>query len=139
MTDNIYHLKLINGEEIITRIDIKSLAEDDLLLIHPMVVDVVQTDEGAETILANYIKYTTNPKCKISKSKIITFNKVPDEIKVYYVNSKHFADSHDEKFLKEIRNANKLMTDHIESEKEGPPEEPEDFEGTTNEVPKTFH
>lgn len=109
---NTYHIKLINGEELITRIDKKTLENDELLLINPMVVEIMNDEEGSRTILSNYIKFVSDPKCKIDKSKIITCIQVPHEVETYYQNSKIFADQHDSIFLREIVNANKQMNEY---------------------------
>ena len=106
---NTYHIKLINGEELISRIDKKTLEQEEILLINPMIVEIMNDDEGSKTVLSNYIKFVSDPKCKISRTKIITFVQVPKEVETYYQNSKMFADQHDDIFLREIVDANKKM------------------------------
>lgn len=114
MTDNIQHLRLVNGEEIIGDI----LFSDDyqVLVDSPLVIDEKVTDQGSAIVLSQYIPYALNSVCNIPKRHIIVMNELNPEIKRYYYNSLKFAIKATEKTIKEIDKINQLMEAAIEED-----------------------
>ncbi len=114
MTDNIQHLRLTNGEELVGDI----LFSDDyqVLIDNPLVLEERDTGSGSALVLSQYIPYSTSTVCNISKKHIITQTELHEELVRYYYYSLKFAYRSTEKSLREIKRVNDLMQAVVEED-----------------------
>lgn len=115
MTQNIQHLRLINGEEIVGDI----IAETDTIVIldNPLQVEERKEESGTVLVLSKYIPFAKNQICELAKSHIITFNELHPELIRYYYNSLKLNESSEMKMIDEISRVNLVMEEIIDQDK----------------------
>lgn len=116
MTQNIQHMRLINGEEIVA--DILTETEYSVVVDNPMMVEERKDENGSSLILTKYIPFSKNKVCELNKSHIITFNQLHPELIRYYYNSLKFNDKSEMKMVEEITRVNHLMEQIMNQQKE---------------------
>jgi hypothetical protein len=72
MTENVQHIRLVNGEELVG--DIIGIAEDSIIVDTPMVIDERVTQYGSSIILTEYSPFSMSSVCHIDSKHIITRN-----------------------------------------------------------------
>jgi hypothetical protein len=108
MSENIQHIRLINGEEIIG--DIIDYYDNKLLISCPLVVSEKMTPGGKSAIvLTKYMPFATTNICEISTNHIITTTDLHEEMIRYYHHSLRFSFVHEENMIKEIQSVNIMM------------------------------
>jgi hypothetical protein len=108
MTQNIQHIRLINGEEIIG--DILDVYIDKVLISSPLLVTARTNSSGKEaTILTRYLPFTTNDVCEISLNHIITMTDIHEEMKRFYYHSLRVANEYEERMISNVKQANMDM------------------------------
>lgn len=111
---DIYHVRLINGEELIAIL--KKDNEHTVTLETPLVVEEIGDEEGSHKVLQNYIKFTNEvPTCDFRKDHIIVMFKAGPEVSRYYLNSLYFTDEYDKEFLYKLKSANEKMEEYMEA------------------------
>lgn len=108
MTENIQHIRLINGEEIVA--DIISETEWTITVDTPLMIEERRDESGASAlIMTKYIPFSTDNRCELSKEHIITFSQLHPELIKYYKNSIVFNGKSTAKIVAEIGRVNALM------------------------------
>lgn len=117
MTDNIQHLRLINGEEIVG--NIIGETEYSILLDNPLIVEEKSDEFGSTLLLTKYIPFSKTKICELSKSHIITFNELHPELIRYYHNSLKFNRDTELRMVDEIARVNEVMEQVLKSQPQG--------------------
>lgn len=112
MTQNIQHLRLINGEEIVG--DIIAETETTIVMDNPLQVEERREEGGSSLVLTKYIPFSKTQICELAKSHIITFNELHPELIRYYYNSLKFNHSSEMKMIDEIYRVNLVMEEMLD-------------------------
>lgn len=115
MTQNIQHLRLINGEEIVG--DIIAETDTTIVMDNPLQVEERREESGTVLVLSKYIPFSKNQICELAKSHIITFNELHPELIRYYYNSLKFNQSSEMKMIDEISRVNLVMEEVMDQDK----------------------
>jgi hypothetical protein len=108
----IYHLRLINGDELITQMESES--KSSFTLYHPLMAQEMFSDDGTSAVvLINYMNFSKNKKCVILRNQVITYNEVPKEVEDFYKNSLVFTFESDRAMLANIKDANQRLKARI--------------------------
>jgi len=108
MPENIQHMRLINGEEIVA--DIISETKWTVTVDMPLMIEERKDENGASAlIMTKYIPFAVDSKCELSKEHIITFSQLHPELIKYYKNSIVFNGRSEQKIVDEIGRVNLLM------------------------------
>lgn len=108
MSENIQHIRLINGEEIIG--DIVDYYDNKILISCPLVVSEKLTPAGkSAVVLTKYIPFSANNICEISNNHVITITDLHEEMIRYYYHSLRFSYVSEENMIKEIQAVNIMM------------------------------
>lgn len=112
MDKNIRHIRLLNGDELITVVTGED--EKNIYCENPLFVDAINDEDGNQrAVLTNYIKYSDGmPKCTLNKCHVIIAVKVHPEVERYYNNSLIFTKEYDEEFLNNLKNANENLNEY---------------------------
>lgn len=116
MPDNIQHLRLVNGEELV--VTIISETKTDMTVDNPMLIQERRDELGSSLVLTNYVPFTSKKVCKLKKSHIITLCALHPELVKYYHNSSKISEQYEVKMIEEISKANILMEQLLNQEKE---------------------
>lgn len=107
MAQNIQHLRLVNGEELVG--DIIGETDYSILLDNPLIVEEKVDDMGSTLLLTKYIPFAKTKICELSKSHIITYNELHPELIRYYYNSLKLSKDSEKRMVDEIARVNDLM------------------------------
>ena len=108
MTENIQHIRLINGEELIG--DIIDYYDNKILVSQPLLVNERLSPSGKSAIvLTKYVPFSTSNVCEILNNHIITVTDIHEEMVKYYHYSLRFAYVHEENMIKDIKTVNTMM------------------------------
>lgn len=108
MTQNIQHIRLINGDEIIG--DILDVYENTILISCPLIVSEKRTSTGStSTILTRYLPFSSNDICEISKTHIITITDIHEEMIKFYYHSLRISYEYEEQMIAQVKDANIRM------------------------------
>lgn len=111
--DNIQHLRLVNGEEIVA--DIIGETEVSIILNNPLIVEEKIDELGSTLLLSKYIPFSKTKIMELSKTHIITYNELHPELIRYYYNSLKFNKDSEIRMIDEISRVNDLMEQLVNS------------------------
>jgi hypothetical protein len=108
MTENIQHIRLINGDEIIG--DIINETEYTMVVDCPMIVEE-RTDKAGSTgiVLNKFVPFAKQNVCVFLKSHIICSSDLNDVVKRYYYNSLLFSNKLTDRMIRDLEFVNTLM------------------------------
>lgn len=108
MSENVCHLRLVNGDEILA--DIIHTDEDYMVVDKPLYVNEQMNSEGKSVVvLTKYIPFAASEICQFKQSHVLTTTPLHPSMVKYYYNSLYFTSNHENKMLFEIEKANVLM------------------------------
>ena len=108
MTENIQHIRLINGEELIG--DVIDYYDNKILVSYPLLVDERMSTSGKSAIvLTKYIPFSTTNMCELMNTHVITITDIHEEMVRYYKHSLRFSHVHEENMIKDIQSVNVMM------------------------------
>ena len=108
MTENIQHLRLINGEEIIG--DILNVTESSVVIDNPLIVDEQSDQYGNHAlVLTKYIPFAKNKVCEILREHVITMTELHSEMVKYYYLSLKLNVKKEVNMINEIARVNYTM------------------------------
>lgn len=116
MTNNVYHLRLINGDEIIG--ELTGATEESLLIQKPMLVSEITDDKTrmSTIVLSKYVLFDDNQEIPFKKIHVVTQTHILEEIKNYYYNSIKYNARFVEPVIKrELIKVNGNMQDMLEN------------------------
>ena len=105
---NIKHLKLINGEEIISLVN-QSIG-DDLILEFPLLLNTIYDNNSNTYYFTKYMNLTNDSLIHMNVRNIIAYSSVTDDIKRKYIVS---SLSYKEDQLLEERRVNKEIDEKV--------------------------
>ena len=105
---NIKHLKLINGEEIISLVN-QSIG-DDLILEFPLLLNTIYDNNTNTYYFTKYMNLTNDSLIHMNVRNIIAYSTVTDDIKRKYIVS---SLSYKEDQLREERRVNKEIDEKV--------------------------
>lgn len=116
MTENIQHIRLINGDEIIG--DIINETDSTVIVDSPMIVEE-RTDKNGSTgiVLNKFIPFAKENLCVFLKSHIICSSDLNDVVKRYYYNSLMFSDKMTSRLIKDLEFVNTLMETQFDDQR----------------------
>lgn len=81
---NIKHIKLSNGDEIVTLVD--NIVGDDIILEFPLLLNSIQTAEGSYTYyFTKYMALTDDLVVHLNGKNIIAYSTVSEEVEDKYI------------------------------------------------------
>ena len=108
MTQNIQHIRLINGDELIG--DVLDVYLDKILISCPLIVTERMSSTGKPaTILTKYLPFSSNEICEIALSHTITMTDIHEEMKKFYFHSLRISHEYEEQMLSQVKEANIRM------------------------------
>jgi len=108
MTENIQHIRLINGEELIG--DVVDYYDNRILVSQPLLVNERVSATGKSAIvLTKYIPFSSSSVCELQNKHVITITDIHEEMVKYYHHSLRFAYVHEENMIKDIQSVNTMM------------------------------
>lgn len=107
MTENVQHIRLVNGEELVG--DIIGIDGDSIIVDTPMVIDERSTQYGSSIILTEYSPFSMSSVCHIDSKHIITRNQIHPVMKKYYYLSRKISKESTERILADISEVNNTM------------------------------
>ena len=108
MTENIQHIRLINGEELIG--DVVDYYDNKILVSQPLLVNERMSQSGKSAIvLTKYIPFSSSSVCEIQNNHVITITDIHEEMVKYYHHSLRFSYVHEENMIKDIQSVNVMM------------------------------
>lgn len=112
MSENIQHIRLINGEEIIG--DIVNQTESTVVVDCPMIVDERTDSSGSTGIVLNkFVPFAKDNVCVFLKSHIICRSDLNEVVKRYYYNSLMFSNQFADNIIKDLEIVNNLMEQQL--------------------------
>lgn len=109
MSKKIYHIRLLNGDEIISEVDSEN--KTSITVLNPLVVEELKNPEtGTSSIILSKYSLSDDHNIKINKNHIITLTTVNDTIMQYYMASLIYS----EKYIEQNKiNEIKKVTDYL--------------------------
>lgn len=109
MNKKVYHIRLINGDEIISEIDSEN--KTSITIINPLVVEELKNPEtGTSSIILSKYSLSDDSNIKINKNHIMTLTTVNDAIMQYYMSSLVY----NEKYIEQNKiNEIKKVTEYL--------------------------
>jgi hypothetical protein len=110
----IYHVRLLNGDELFG--SVYEIYEDNtkVRIVEPLCTTELEDMEGNVTIgLMDYLPFSENNQCDVSKGHIISCTKVHPDISNFYELSKHFTEKANSDMLNKIQFTSAQMLDSI--------------------------
>lgn len=108
MEENIQHIRLVNGEELLA--DILDQYNDKILVSCPLLVTEKTNPTGkVTTVLIKYLPFSSNNICEISMDHVITITEIHEEMVRYYHHSLRMANIYQNNMIKEVETVNILM------------------------------
>lgn len=118
MNEKILHLRLINGEELISKVIDSN--DQHFVLESPLVVEEVADDYGKFLVLLRYLPYAQNKQCEIDRRHVLVTTELHPEMEKYYFLSLRTNQRSEQKTLDYIRMANQKIEQALTSSVSSP-------------------